>query len=247
MSEKKQMSSHSRPNKKEKQKNRVKASSSHNRKNKVRTNQSNKNSDLKKRKNVKKRKRPLGKNKTIQKQKRKKRMKRTLVELAVSVGIFGVLLTLFSIFVFSFTKVQGYSMTPTLSDGEWLFINRLAKPKRFKMVIYKDPKSRETSVRRVVGLPGETIYYKKDQLYVNDRDVYERYLEIEVQRAKNSKSLFTEDWTPSESPIPKGKYLVLGDNRPYASDSREYGYIDEKAIVGVVEMRVMPIHQLQQF
>ncbi|WP_086315513.1 signal peptidase I [Enterococcus sp. 7F3_DIV0205] len=182
-----------------------------------------------------------------QKKKRKARIKRMLLEFGLSLFFLGVVLFLLSVFTFSFTKVKGYSMIPTLNNGEWVFVNKLAKPKRFKLIVYKDAKSKETSVRRVIGMPQETIYYKEDKLYINDTEVYERFLETEIQRAKSAKSSYTEDWFPKITTIPKGKYLVLGDNRPYAADSREYGYIDEKEIVGVVEMRVLPIHQIQQF
>ncbi|WP_430603137.1 signal peptidase I [Enterococcus sp. DIV0724b] len=189
----------------------------------------------------------LQKKKQIQKKKRQVRVQRTLIELGLSLFFLGVFLYGLSIFTFSITKVEGYSMIPTLNNSEWVFVNKLAKPRRFKLVLYKDLKSKETSVRRVIGLPGETIFYRKDKLYVNNQEVYERFIEEEVQRAKDSKSNFTEDWSTKKRSIPKGEYLVLGDNRPYAADSRDYGYITEKEIVGVVEMRILPVHQIKQF
>lgn len=184
--------------------------------------------------------------KRIQRKKRQ-RIKSMFLEIGISLVIVSLCLSLLSLFTFSFTKVKGYSMIPTLNNDEWVFVNKLAKPKRFKLIVYKDSKSKETSVRRVIGLPNETIYYKEDQLYVNDQEIYERFIDSEVQRAKNAKSPFTEDWRPKITMIPTGKYLVLGDNRPYAADSRDYGYIDEKEIVGIVEMRILPIHQIKQF
>lgn len=174
-------------------------------------------------------------------------IKRLILELGLSLILLGTVLYLLSFFTFTFAKVEGYSMVPTLNNDEWVFVSKLAKPKRFKLVLHKDPNTKETSVRRVIGLPGESISYKDDQLYVNDRDVFERYLEDETKRAKNSGSVYTTDWSTKAEYVPKGKYLVLGDNRPYASDSRDYGYVDEKDIVGIVEMRVLPFHQMQQF
>lgn len=179
--------------------------------------------------------------------KKRKCIKSMFLEIGISLVLVSLCLSLLSVFTFSFTKVKGYSMIPTLNNDEWVFVNKLAKPKRFKLIVYKDSKSKETSVRRVIGLPNETIYYKEDQLYVNDQEIYERFIDSEVQRAKNAKSPFTEDWRPKITMIPTGKYLVLGDNRPYAADSRDYGYIDEKEIVGIVEMRILPIHQIKQF
>lgn len=200
--------------------------------------------------NKKKRRSPkrIPKNKPIYRKKHwRVRIKRTLLEFGVSLVILGILLYVLSFFVFSITKIEGYSMAPTLNNGEWFFVNKLTNPRRFKLVLYRDSESQETSIRRVVGLPGENIYYKDDQLYINNNDVYERFLEIELKRAKSSKTVYTENWYPDFESIPQKKYIVLGDNRPYATDSREYSYIDESEIIGVVEMRIFPIHQIQQF
>lgn len=200
---------------------------------------------------VKKKKTTYSRPRKIKRKPKKKRwqsrMIRACLEWGVSLGLLSLLLYSTSMFAFTFARVQGYSMLPTLNNNEWVFINKLAKPKRFKLVLFKDPRSRATSVRRVIGLPGESICYKKDTLYVNDHEIYERFLALEILRARGSQSLYTGDWALKQDVIPKGKYIVLGDNRPFASDSRDYGFIDEKEIVGVVEMRVMPLHLIQQF
>lgn len=185
--------------------------------------------------------------KIVRKKSWQTRIKRVMFEVGTSLVLLGILLYLLSLFTFTVAKVEGYSMLPTLNHKEWVFVSKVAKPRRFKLVLHRDPISKETSVRRVIGLPGESIRYEDDQLYVNDQDVFERFLEPEVKQAKASKNTYTKDWWPEVSVIPKGQYLVLGDNRPYAADSRDYGYIDEKNIIGVVEMRILPIHLLQQF
>ncbi|MTD38284.1 hypothetical protein GIX45_06545 [Erwinia sp. CPCC 100877] len=63
--------------------------------------------------------------------------------------------------------------------------------------------------------------------------------------------LFIEDFTikglTGRPAISKGEYLVLGDNRPYATDSRYYGLVDEKEIIGIVEMRILPFHKVRWF
>lgn len=177
----------------------------------------------------------------------KTRFRKVALEFGISIVLLGIILYVLSLFTFTVAKVEGYSMLPTLNHKEWVFVSKVSEPKRFKLVLHRDPVSKETSVRRVVGLPGETIRYEDDQLYVNEQDVFERFLEPQVKLAKSSSSNYTADWTPKINPVPKGQYLVLGDNRPYASDSREYGYIAEKDIVGVVEMRILPIHLIQQF
>lgn len=193
----------------------------------------------------------LHKNKLSKKPKKIKQrqslIKKYFLEFGISLCLLVLCIYGLSFFTFSIAKVEGYSMIPTLNHGEWVFVNKLAKVKRFKLVLYKDPISKETSVRRVIGLPKERVYVKDDQLYVNDSEIYERFLAPEIRRAKNSHAKFTNDWIPERSDIPDGKYLILGDNRPYAADSREYGYIDQTSIVGIVELRILPIHLLRQF
>ncbi|MGX7150140.1 signal peptidase I [Enterococcus ureasiticus] len=175
------------------------------------------------------------------------KIKRTLKEFLIALALLGVVLYVVSLFTFSFVKIEGYSMMPTVNDGEWTFVNKLANIKRFKMVLYKEPKSNEYSVRRVIGLPGERIRYKDDKLYVNDIDMYERFLYEQLDRAKSSQTVFTEDWGDGTVTIPEGEYLLLGDNRPYAIDGRDYGYVSKHEIIGVVEMRLFPVHKIQQF
>ncbi len=142
-------------------------------------------------------------------------------------------------------------MMPTITDGDRLVVNKLGTIKRFSLVYYRDPKSKETSIRRVVGLPNERLTYRSDQLYINDQEVVERFLEEAKEQAKANETQLTEDFTLSEvlqtNVIPEETYFVLGDNRSYASDSRDFGTIKRKDIIGTVEMRWLPFHRLTRF
>lgn len=142
-------------------------------------------------------------------------------------------------------------MLNTLMDEDRVLVSKLSKVKRFDLVYYRDAISKELTIRRIIGLPREQFYYKEDKLFVEDNRVPERFL-VDVLNSNDQKNgRFTEDFTLQQATgderIPEGKYFVLGDNRSYASDSRELGYIDEKDIVGVVKMRVMPFHHIQSF
>ncbi|MEI5990603.1 signal peptidase I [Enterococcus termitis] len=144
-------------------------------------------------------------------------------------------------------------MAPTVNDGERVFVNRFGAIRRFKLIYFKVPDSKEKSIRRVIGLPGESIQYKNDHLFIDQQESVERFLQNQLKRAGQNEELLTTDFRLQQIPnnkydrIPKGKYLVLGDNRPYSSDSRYYGLVDEKEIIGTVEMRIWPLHKLTSY
>jgi signal peptidase I len=189
-----------------------------------------------------------------QQKRRKKRLRkirRLCGEIGLTILATGVLVYLLSLFTFSFAKVEGYSMSSTLVDGEVVLINKLAAVQRFDLVYMRIPGTKETTVRRMIGKPGENVYYKNSQLFINEEEKEEHFI-TEYQRPFEKEGmLFTEDFTikglTGHPTIPKGKYLVLGDNRPYATDSRYYGLVDEKEIIGVVEMRILPFHKVRWF
>lgn len=211
------------------------------------------------------RQRPVKKSrrKTIEKSDRqKKKMKanrkrkhRQSVLRDVGITFFVTLLVLlFSLrFAFSIYQQEGYSMTQTISDGDTLFVNRLGGIRRNSLILFRDPQKKDLSVRRVIGLPGETIRYEADELYVNEEMKTEYYLTDAKNQARKEGLQVTEDFSLREIPnvtetvIPEGKYLVLGDNREFSTDSRHYGLVDEQAVIGVVTMRLLPLHKLQQF
>lgn len=135
--------------------------------------------------------------------------------------------------------VSGDSMDPTLKSGQLLLLNkinyRLNDIKRFDIVVVKietkDKKVKEKEiVKRVIGLPGETVEYHSNVLYIDGHETKDKY---------NSE---TEDFVFEK--IPQGKYLVLGDNRTISADSRVLGLIDEKDILGNVRISLWPIKKV---
>ena len=130
--------------------------------------------------------------------------------------------------------VSGTSMSPTLNNGEILILNKLDKKyDRFDIVVidYEGKNLNERLIKRVIGLPGDKIKYKDGKLYVNNKQVDDKF------------SAFTDDFNMSlfnSTEIPEGKYLVLGDNRIESLDSRRLGLIDEKDIKGTVSVRIFP-------
>ncbi len=138
-------------------------------------------------------------------------------------------------FFFMPVRVKGTSMYPTLYNGSIGFssiINRKVNGiKRFDIVIIYVEEKGENLVKRVIGLPGETITYNKGILYVDGVAVEEYFLDEEYVKQQVSLSYhdyFTDDFTYS---LGEDEYFCLGDNRLVSSDSRFYGPFNSKELV----------------
>lgn len=188
----------------------------------------------------------LKKKKAIKRRKRQKLIK----EISVAV-LLGILLSLLiGYFFVSVVDVKGYSMSPTFRDGDKVVINKTSNIKRFDLIAFSSG-NKTGQIRRVIGLPGEKIEYKHDTLYINDKEVDEKFLVDEINESQENGKDYTEDFSSieltSSSKLPEGYYLVLGDNRPYSTDSRYYGIISEKTIIGKVVMQLFPINDMRMF
>ncbi|MEI5994263.1 signal peptidase I [Candidatus Enterococcus mansonii] len=171
-----------------------------------------------------------------------------LYEIGLTLLIFLFLSVLINLYIFQLITFNGYSMVPTLNDQDRLFVYKLAKIKRFDLVYIKDANN-EVSTRRVVGLPNEEVVYREDKLYIDNELKAERFLTKKVRT--ESEEPITENFNLYDllktDVVPPNKYFVLGDNREYSKDSRTYGFIDEKDIIGVVKARIFPFHAMKQF
>ncbi|MCA5011433.1 MULTISPECIES: signal peptidase I [unclassified Enterococcus] len=183
--------------------------------------------------------------------KRKHTIKKLVLELLSAIIIASILVWLISLVTFTIVRIDGYAMMPNLSSKETVFVSKLSEKNRFDLVLVRLPNKKGTMIRRIIGKPKESIRYDKDHLYINNELVEETFIVEEIQQADLSGSFYTKDFTTSqlfnESIIPEGKYLVLGDNRPYSTDSRFYGLIDEKEIIGVAKMRIFPLHKMRKY
>ncbi|HHX99380.1 TPA: signal peptidase I [Candidatus Dojkabacteria bacterium] len=146
-----------------------------------------------------------------------------VVALVISVVIY--------LFVMTPHEVVGQSMHPTYQNGEMLMANKITykvgKPKRGDVIIFKYSETQDF-IKRIIGLPGDTVMLKDGKLYINSTLLDEsHYLQSSVYT--NGGQYLTEG---EQVTVPEGRYFVCGDNRPHSSDSRAFGPIDEKDIKG---------------
>lgn len=145
--------------------------------------------------------------------------------------------------------VDGPSMEPTLYSGDRLIVNKwcdhVTQLHHFDVIIFRKSKH-EDYVKRVIGLPGDSIRYSNDHLFINGRMVSEPYLDA-FKRQLLDGQLLTWDFTLKSltggSKVPAGKLWVMGDNRQQSFDSRRFFFVDEKAVIGKVELRYWPLNQ----
>ena len=156
------------------------------------------------------------------------------------------------VYVFTPVTVNGHSMDPTLSDGQRLISSKISKYERFDIITTKEPGDEERMiVKRIIGMPGDTGK-KYNESYLNEfkkdfaKDKLQNeysYSEAFQAQAENSQH-FTSDF---EYVVPKGKYLVLGDNRLISKDSRIFGLVDADMIQGKVVFRYWPLNEIKIF
>lgn len=132
-------------------------------------------------------------------------------------------------------KMVGQAMVPNYQNGNSFFIEKLSyrfgEPARGDIVVHESPLSdeRNTFVKRIVGLPGETIKISEGLVYVDSRPLAEPYLPEGTVTATRDGYFLTED---KEFIIPEGEYFVMGDNRDRSSDSRFWGTVPRAKIIG---------------
>lgn len=183
--------------------------------------------------------------KSVEKMKKwKKRMKRMWILRAILL-LSALLIIVLGYFVFIPIEINGSSMIPTLNPEDKVIANMYSKIDRFDVIVFRD-ENEQPVVKRVIGLPGETISYENDQLYVDQKPIDESFLEDSSLQAirGNWTSDFLLSEVMEESVIPAGSYFVLGDNRRLSYDSRYYGPVSEEAIIGEVMMVFYPFDRI---
>ncbi|MCS4488253.1 signal peptidase I [Streptococcus sciuri] len=193
-------------------------------------------------------------------------MKKFIKEWGVFIFIF-VVIGFSRLFLWQFVRVDGHSMDPTLANNERLLVLSHTSINRSDIVVASEVENgqKKIIVKRVIGLPGDTISYQNDVLKVNGKIVKEPYLKTYQRLFQKDKlqstysynalfqglaeksTAFTTDTSGSADftvTVPKGQYYLLGDDRIVSKDSREVGTFTKKNIIGEVKFRIWPFNRI---
>ncbi len=166
--------------------------------------------------------------------------KQFLREILETVGLAVVLFLVINV-ISARVRVEGYSMLPTLDNGEYVLISRLSyltgNYHRGDIIVFRPPMYPDASfwqrlfgfpgfddnyedyIKRIIGLPGETVSISNGKVYINNVPLIETYIEASPD--------YSNTWV-----VPAGQLFVLGDNRNNSADSHAWGFLPEENILG---------------
>jgi signal peptidase I len=129
-------------------------------------------------------------------------------------------------------QVAGQSMVPTLQNSQQFLLNRwvyyLRAPRASDIVVIRDPADRRLSVKRIIATAGDSVYLKDGSVYVNGHKLQESYL-------PRGTLTFPDGRLPNQwLRCGKDQFIVLGDNRKNSTDSRNYGPVARRDILGLI-------------
>lgn len=173
-----------------------------------------------------------------------------IVVVVASIVVYLVLST----YVIAPFTVSGHSMDYTFADGDKVFVSKLSSNyERGDEVVFHANET-DDYIKRVIGVPGDTVEYKDDVLYINGQAVDEPYLAQKKQEAKaNGTAPLTPDFnieylsSTMSKTVPEGTYFVMGDNRQHSTDSRVFGFVKKDAMIGKVSLRYYPFNSFKFF
>lgn len=172
-------------------------------------------------------------------------MKKEIKEWLVAIVVAIVLIILIRSFLFVSFTVDGLSMDPTLEDGDKVVVNKFMDSftdyETGDVIVFHSEQG-PAYVKRVIGTPGDTVRMEDKQVYVNGEPLEQDYV-------THTEDSYMDNFTLADlgvegDTIPEGKLLVLGDNRPVSRDSRDFGLVDQSAVIGEVQLRFWPLNDI---
>ena len=161
------------------------------------------------------------------------------LQTLVSAAVYATLIVTFG---FQVARVDGLSMAPTLEDHDRLIVNKLVyelgDPRPGDIVMLYYPLNPDKMfVKRVIAREGDSVRIVDGRVYVNDVPLHDDYVPAEFRSH--------DDWGPQV--IQQGYYFVMGDHRNNSSDSRNWGFVPKKYIIGKVQLRWWPVPTARVF
>jgi len=160
--------------------------------------------------------------------------KNKIIKNILSFVIVIVIAIIIKLFIFTPVKVNGDSMYPTLNDGDIMILNEIGYHlngvERFDIVVANI--DGERLIKRVIGLPGEKIEYRDNNLYVND--------ELVVENFKHADTDAFSIYDLGIDVVPDSHYFLVGDNRTNSKDSRYIGFVSQSKILGKTNLIIYP-------
>lgn len=184
--------------------------------------------------------------KAVEDLRREKVKKKSPLGVAVSWTLYLLIILVLTFLIVHFvgqrTEVNGSSMYPTLEEGDHLIVDKItyqfSNPQRFDIVVFPFQYQEDTYyIKRIIGLPGETVQIAGGAIYINGEVLKENYGQEAIEKG----GLASDPITLGED-----EYFVLGDNRNNSSDSREpsVGNIEKGSILGKAWIRIWPLSKL---
>ncbi|AKP03875.1 MULTISPECIES: signal peptidase I [Companilactobacillus] len=194
-----------------------------------------------------------------------------LQTIALTIAIYAVFFLGFK-FILSNDRVSGPSMQPTFENGDKVIATRHSKLSRGDVIVLKAPDEANTFyIKRIIGLPGDTVVSKNNKIYINGKLYKEDFLDAGKKVKEPDTSLYagkpysytynftlsslaknSPEWQQRYSSsylnkikktnkVPAGTYFVMGDHRTVSKDSRIIGFINKKSVIGEVKWRYWPL------
>lgn len=165
------------------------------------------------------------------------RLKHWVLDWAETIIVALVLALIIRAFFLQVFWIPSGSMEPTLDISDRIVVNKVAfhfrQPRRFEIVVFRQvpamDKEKRDLIKRVVGLPGETLEVKNGLIFINGSPVEE----------KHAMNQDFANFGPVS--VPADAYFVMGDNRPASADSRYWGFLPQKNIIGPAFLRIWPL------
>jgi signal peptidase I len=158
------------------------------------------------------------------------------------VGLRVIVGTYTTTFLFQVARVEGNAMAPTINDQDRLIVNKLAygigKPRVFDIVMLYYPLNPDRSfIKRVIAEEGDQVRIVDGRVYRNDVPMDDRFVPSEYRSH--------DHWGPQV--VPQGYYFVMGDHRNNSSDSRHWGFVPKKYIIGRIALRWWPLSSARAY